>query len=310
MFAKKVFVSLAALSLLYGTGSQPAQSRSTKAVKHKTTAAPQTEEATVRALLASLKNCVGTADAVTMAQLWTEDGRYIDETGQQYKGRVALEKNFASIFKENGKSQVAIVGESIHFPATTVALVEGTVNRVEGAQLVPVTRYSMVMEKKGGKWLISSATETPIAEHPATNPLKNLEWLVGDWHAEKDGTSVKMQADWVPSHNFLCCKYIIKKGNEAPQIEMQVIGWDPLRQRPLSWNFDSSGGFGQGSWSHKNNQWYVDSSAVEQNGSITNSTNIYTNADKNNFSWQSVNRRVNGLSIADLAPLKVQRLTK
>lgn len=311
MFAKNVLLSLAALSLLSTTVSQPAQCRSTKkATKSSTQAVPQSDEAAVRAHLTALRNYVGTGNATAMAQLWTEDGRYTDETGSEYVGRAALEKNFASTFSENGKSQVSIVPNSIHFPAGTVAVIDGTVNRDEGARLVPVTRYSIVMEKRSGQWLISSATETSISDQTYVNPLQSLEWIVGNWHAEKDGTSVNMKADWVPSHNFICCKYEIKKGTETPQVEMQVIGWDPLRQKPLSWNFDSSGGFGQGSWSHKNSQWMVESSGIEHNGSMTNSTNIYTSSDPNSFSWQSVNRRINGISVADMAPLKVQRITK
>ena len=37
----------------------------------------------------------------------------------------------------------------------------------------------------------------------------------------------------------------------------QVIGWDPAAGTIRSWMFDSDGGFGEGTWSKKDNSWIV-----------------------------------------------------
>jgi len=312
MFAQKILISVAVVSLLSVSLNQPAQCRTTRLAKHSAsmTQSPQSDEAAVRAQLAALKDCVATGDATAMVKLWTEDGRYIDDEGSEYSGRSALEKNFSSAFKENGKPQVEIVADSIRIPANNIALVDGVVKRKQGSDVVPVTRYSMVLVKQKGDWLISSATETPIASHATFNPLQSLDWMIGDWSVERDGASVNMKAEWVPSRNFIFCRYEIKKADDPQKIETQVIGWDPRNQRPISWTFDSSGGFGQGRWSQGNNQWQVDACGVERNGSVTTSTNVYSKIDPNGFSWQSVNRQVDGVSVADSLPLKVQRVAK
>jgi hypothetical protein len=216
--------------------------------------------------------------------------------------------DFASVFADKDKPQTDIVTESLRFPSSNIALVDGTVNQKDVDQTVQSTRFSIVLVKQKGEWLISSATETPIATPAAANPLQPLEWLVGNWSADRDGASVTMNAEWVPSKNFIMCKFETQKPGGAKQTEVQIIGWDPREERPVSWHFDSNGGFGQGTWTQRANGWQVDASGVERNGSTTTSTNVFSRTDSNSFSWQSVNRRVDGVTVGDTVPLKVQRV--
>ncbi len=314
MFASKILnVSVLTASLLSAIGGQPALCRSPQAEAHAGAAIPKSaknDEAAVKAQLSALKACVLNGNAKAMANLWTEDGRYIDDQGNAFQGRASLEKNFGDVFQQDGKRQVEIVAETLRMPSGNVALIDGIVKCKEGGEVVPATRYSMVLVKQKGDWLISSATETPILSTATLNPLQPLDWLIGDWSAVRDGATVTMKAEWVPSKNFIQCRYDIKKPNEPDRTEMQIIGWDPREQRPVSWTFDSSGGWGQGKWSRGHEQWVVDASGVERDGSVTTSTNIYSDTDANDFSWQSVNRRLDGISVGDTVPLKVQRVAK
>ncbi|MBY0358346.1 MAG: nuclear transport factor 2 family protein [Candidatus Obscuribacterales bacterium] len=311
MLAQKILPSLAAVSLLSISLGLPVMSKSSRPVKETTTVQIKGDESAVRAQLAVLRNCVNNGDAKTMASLWTEAGRYIDDEGSQFVGHAALEKTFIDVFQQSGKPQVEIVADSIRFPAKNVALVEGIVKRKDGVNLIPSSRHSMVFEKQNGLWLISSATETSILNREqAVKPLQDLQWLIGNWSADRKDAAVNLKVEWTPDHNFICCKYEVKKPNETPQTETQIIGWDPINQRPVSWMFDASGGFGQGTWTKQKNQWIVETAGVERNGSLTDSTNLYNALDANNFSWQSVNRHVNGVAVADLVPLKVQRVIK
>ena len=73
--------------------------------------------------------------------------------------------------------------------------------------------------------------------------------MVGDWKAEQNGASVHMKADWAGNKNFIQCRYEISKPNQPPSGDVQVIGWDPVKDRIVSWLFDASGGTGHGTWS-------------------------------------------------------------
>ena len=74
----------------------------------------------------------------------------------------------------------------------------------------------------------------------------------------------------------------------------QVIGWDPAADTIRSWMFDSDGGFGEGTWSKKDNSWIVKFNQVLPDGRKASATNIYTIVDGNTFTWKSIGRKVDG----------------
>jgi hypothetical protein len=100
---------------------------------------------------------------------------------------------------------------------------------------------------------------------------------------------------------------MIKKAGSEELDSQQIIGWDPRREQIVSWIFDSRGGFGSGTWSRRDNQWLVDSEGVDPEGRSTSATNIIANKSPNSFSWQSVNRIIEGESLSDTAPLTINR---
>jgi uncharacterized protein (TIGR02246 family) len=270
------------------------------------------DETAVRAQLAQLSRALAEGDARALAALWSEDGDYTDSDGALSKGRSALEKRFAAVFSKEGKQQVELLNESLKTLAANVVSVEGTVRRKDApGGPTPETRYSIVFVKQNGNWLIATASETPLLAETKTDPLNELAWLVGEWSAEQDGASVKMRADWAANKNFITCQYETRKSADSPQMESrQVIGWDPRSGEPISWHFDSAGGFGWGNWIKKDRQWLVEATGVDRDGSTNTATNVISITDSNNFSWQSINRSVNGVPFNDANPLKVHRVVK
>jgi hypothetical protein len=71
--------------------------------------------------------------------------------------------------------------------------------------------------------------------------------------------------------------------------------------------FDSDGGFGEGTWSQKDNCWIVKFSQVLPDGRKASATNIYTLVDENTFTWQSIGRQVDGEFLPNIEPVKVVR---
>jgi uncharacterized protein (TIGR02246 family) len=265
----------------------------------------------VASQIVSLAKILADGDAAKLAALWTENGTYTDEDGALFKGRTALEKRFSEVFVENGRQPVNFIQNPIQMLADTVALAEGVVSRNEGVGMKPQTRYSIVLVKQNGDWLISNATETPLAVEENQNPLSDLAWIIGEWSAERDGKSVRMKAEWAPNNKFIQCRYEIKNSANAPAVESrEVIGWDPRIGQPVSWHFDSSGGFGHGDWFKENNSWIVRATGVDREGNTTFATDILSLTAPDAISWQSVNRSVDGIAYNDSAPLKVVRVAK
>jgi uncharacterized protein (TIGR02246 family) len=265
----------------------------------------------VASQIVSLSKILADGDAAKLAALWTENGTYTDEDGALFKGRAALEKRFSEVFVENGRQPVNFVQNPIQMLADTVALAEGVVSRNEGVGMKPQTRYSIVLVKQNGNWLISNAAETPLAVEENQNPLSDLAWIIGEWSAERDGKSVRMKAEWAANNKFIQCRYETKNSANAPAVESrEVIGWDPRIGQPVSWHFDSTGGFGHGDWFKENNTWIVKATGVDREGATTFATDILSLTAPDAISWQSVDRSVDGIPYNDSAPLKVIRVAK
>lgn len=290
-----------------------AHSEKTANSDEKASTQAQSDEGALKQEIARLSKAIADGDAKTVASMWLEDGDYIGVDGSVCKGRSNLEKRFEHLAIENGKQAIELLPNSIRFIAGGgAAIIEGVVRRnngIEGPK--PETRFSIVFAKKDGNWLISNATETPLLSHESVLPLGDLSWLVGEWSAEQNGGSVRMKAEWAANKNFITCQYEVKKSAEATPLESrQVIGWDPRTEQPVSWHFDSTGGFGYGNWVKKDKQWMVEATGVDRDGSTTSATNVLSITDPNGFSWQSVNRSVNGIAFNDTAPVKVHRVVK
>ncbi len=90
----------------------------------------------------------------------------------------------------------------------------------------------------------------------------------------------------------------------------QVIGWDPAEGTIRSWMFDSDGGFGEGTWTKKDNRWTIKFKQVLPDGRRASATNIYTIIDNNTITWQSIGREVDGQFMPNVGPVKVVRKEK
>ncbi len=263
----------------------------------------------LKAHLHELTRVLAGSDASGLAKLWVEDGTYSNEDGQSWQGRSALEKRFAGVFANQGRILVDFIPTSMRYLSDNVAVVDGFVKLKEEITGKPESRFSMVFQKQAdGSWLIVSATETRYLASAPGEHLKPLSWLIGEWAIAKDGSSMQLKAEWAADKRFIHIKQKVKKADRpAPLDSQQIIGWDPRSEQIVSWSFDAAGGFGTGVWVKRGQKWLIDSSGVEQDGRTTRATDIMGPDGLNAFSWQSVQRSVDGQPFADTVPLKIER---
>lgn len=136
-----------------------------------------------------------------------------------------------------------------------------------------------------------------------------MEWLIGQWSTGKSDSSIQLNVEWAPGKKFITSKCILNKVGETPQIDTQVMGWDPQHNSIVSWHFDSNGGYGHGIWSKqsKDNTWTVDVAGVGADGSNTTASNTFSVKTPDEFIWQSVRRSLDGIAIADTEAITVHR---
>lgn len=266
-------------------------------------------EAEIKERVKQYQNAFNQGDAKTLAKLWAEDATYINpESGEVTTGRDSLEKQFQERFDDSPGVQIDIAVSSIKFPQTDQAIELGTATLKKNGEVIDETAYKANYKKKNGEWLLTQVREVESQEPPAQNEhLKELDWLIGDWIDTDEDSTVTSSFQWDKYKNFLTQNFSVNAEGKFEIEGKQIIVWDPIHEKIRSWIFDSDGGFGEGSWKKKGNNWIVETAQTLADGRRASSTNIYTPIDANSFTWQSVGREVGGELLPDIAPVTVVR---
>lgn len=268
--------------------------------------------AAIRAAGAVFLEAYNARDAKKLAALWSVDAVYTDPlTGEETVGRAAIEQVFAEAFADGRDFRLAAEPKSIDFVSPSVAIIQGTAHVISPDGESNDSEFTAVRVKRDGQWLLDRVSEVEKEKPLPSNyeHLKELEWMIGSWHDADTQTSVEIQTDceWAKNKNFMTRSFAIAIGDRVNRAGMQIIGWDPVAKQIRSWVFDSDGGFGEGSWNHKGNQWFVQSTDTLPDGSKATSEIIMTYIDANSFQVESVNREIDGELQPNVDPVIVVR---
>jgi uncharacterized protein (TIGR02246 family) len=252
-------------------------------------------------------------DAKALAALWSPDAVYLDpSTGEAAVGRDEIEKVFAATLADLIDDKLEVSVESIDFVSPNVAIENGIARIVRPNEEPEESNYSAVNVKRDGKWLLDRVTEEEIPEPPAPPPsnyehLKELEWMIGSWIDEDEDATVQTDCDWTKNQNFMNRSFAVVVGDQVDLAGMQIIGWDPVAKQIRSWIFDSDGGFSEGKWTRKGDRWLIQQNGTLPDGSRISAVNIMTRIDKDSFTWQSVQRVIDGDILPNVDEVRVVR---
>lgn len=267
-------------------------------------------ESEIRAVGAAYVEAYNAGDAEALAAFWSPEAVYVDRlTGEQLIGRDALAEQFRAMFAEASGAKLAVDVESIQFVSPNVA-VESGVSRylIEGVAPEEVS-YSAVYVRRDGKWLLDRVTDESLPEPEPSNyeKLQVLEWLVGSWIDQDETVSVATECQWTKNRNFLTQQFAVTGPAGVELSGMQIIGWDAAAEKIRSWTFDSSGGFAAAVWLHQDDAWYVQQQGVLQDGGEAAATQIYRPVDESSFTFESVNRTMDGRMLPNVEEVLVVR---
>jgi uncharacterized protein (TIGR02246 family) len=313
VFSMKRFVLLMSslLGLIVSTGITIAADDAAPA-NGATSDARSADDAAIRATGAAFTEAYNAGDAKKLAALWSPDAVYIDPlTGEQTVGRDAIEKVFADAFTDKQDVKLTVDSTSIEFVSPNVAIVRGVAHVIRPGEEPLESDFTSVRVKQDGQWLIDRVSEVEKEKAPPSNyeHLKELQWMIGSWHDDDPRPAVEIQTDcaWTKNKNFMTRSFAIAIGNQVNKSGMQIIGWDPVAKQIHSWVFDSDGGYGEGTWTHKGNKWFIQNSGTLPDGGKMTSLNIMTQMDDNSFKWESVHRDIDGEMQPDVDPVLVVR---
>lgn len=249
-------------------------------------------------------------DAEAIAAFWTEKGEFNTPSGETLSGRSEIAAKFKEWFAESPNGRLELVDPHVEIQSPSV-VVETGIARVTIPEQEPTeTGYRAVLVNTTDGWKIDSVSEYDQEPEAPSNydRLQELEWMVGQWAAESETSSVEASCRWTTNQNFLVQSYrVTPAGGDVMEVT-QIIGWDPSAEAIRSWTFDSDGGFSAGRWSGADNRWTSQTLSVLPDGRKGSATNIYERVDENNLRYSSIGRQVDGELIPNVEPVVITRV--
>ena len=273
------------------------------------------DEAAIRKTDAAYVEAYNKHDAKAVAALWSPEAVYVDpETGEESVGRDQIEKEFADTLANLKDATLEIKVSGIKFLSPNVAIESGTARVIRPKEEPDDSTYSALYVKRDGKWLLDRVSEDELASPPSPphnsyDHLKDLEWMVGSWidNDADDNSTIETDCKWTKNKNFMTRSFAIVVGDQVDLSGMQFIGWDPANKQIRSWVFDSDGGFAEGKWTKKGNRWLIQQSGTLPDGRKASEVSIIKQLDNNSFTWQTVQRLVDGNLLPDVDEITIVR---
>ena len=133
--------------------------------------------------------------------------------------------------------------------------------------------------------------------------------MVGSWidDDKDDDATIQTDCDWTKNKNFMTRSFAVVVGDKVDMSGMQIIGWDPIAKQIRSWIFDSDGGFAEGKWKHKGDRWLIQQAGTLADGRKSSAVNIIKTVDNDSFTWQTVERSVDGDELPDVEEITIVR---
>lgn len=275
--------------------------------------ADQQELDAIRRTAEAFVNAFNARDARAIGTLWMEKADFRDDTGSFFHGRNAIEQKYAEFFAENSQEmKMELSLESLRLITPTVAVEDGMATISPPVAGRPVAgRYTAIHVRQDGKWLLATVREWQTEVETNYSRLQPLEWLIGHWAGSAPDHTIDTTFEWTKNKNFIKRTFGIKKGDEDFTVTTgtQLIGYDASKEVIRSWLFDSDGGFSESIWALLENGVKGQSTSVLIDGSVAHSTEHLTRLTDDEFTIQSVNRTIDGESVADGDVTKVVRIT-
>jgi uncharacterized protein (TIGR02246 family) len=268
-------------------------------------------EVEIRNLLKAVTNAYNQADAKGLAARFTDDAELFDPDGGVVRGRDSIARHYDEAFGKGPTYKISGEVETVHFLSPDVASAVGRfqLEDEKGAALSS-GRYSLIAVRKGDEWRLAELRDVATAPRETSErggPLRELEWLVGDWVDEGEDGKATSTVRWDEGQKFLVRKYSVQSVGEPNQSGTQWIGWDPQAKQIRSWVFDSDGDFGQGQWTRSGDAWIVKASGITGDGLTTSSTQVISPINKDSLKLRSTERIVGTEFLPDIEEVVMVR---
>jgi uncharacterized protein (TIGR02246 family) len=248
-------------------------------------------------------------DARALAEFWTPDGDYMDETGKHYQGRKAIEESFQKLFAAGKGAELRTHRTAFRFVRPDLAIGDGLMEVIPPNGNPPtVARYTAIHVKQDGQWYLESVREAVATPPTNAEKLEDVGFLLGSWTGEAEqGPVARASFSWAENQNFIVSTFATTLKDVPVSGGTQWIGWDAAAKQIRSWTFDSNGGFTEAVWTRDGDRLVSKTNLTTPDGKKGSATNIVTLVDADHLTWQSTQRSLDGKSLPDTPVVKLKR---
>lgn len=139
---------------------------------------------------------------------------------------------------------------------------------------------------------------------PNYEHLKGAEHFIGKWAhvgttADKQKLEVVRTFAWTLGKNYLTGETRIKVDGQPTLARHHMAGWNPVRELPKSWVFDSDGTFATGLWTEFGRNKLGKVTGIRTDKTKISATIRYTFEDEDTFIYRATNRLEGGVAKPD-----------
>ena len=247
-------------------------------------------------------------DAESLANLFTNEGEFIDSERVVYEGRENIRAEFSALFESLENQKMELVVDSVRKVAAGVIIEDGHAwIQFSNSRSTMVSQYCSVIVKQDDDWLIASLRDIKSEYASTADRLDTLDWILGRWIDESEAGIVEYEFARSDDDSFVLGSYLMQNKEEDDFSGTIRIGWCPTTKQYKSWTFDSEGGVSIGHWNAIEDGWMIKNSGTRSDGVAGSSTNYYQQVDEDRIVWKSFDRHVGGEKQPDVEVTLVRR---
>ncbi|WP_018970181.1 YybH family protein [Rubritalea marina] len=241
-----------------------------------------------------------------LTALYADQGEILLQENVKLAGHDAIEQHYMMIFDSEPNAVVNLTRASIRFITPQLVLEEGSIRFNSHEENNSAYLYQLISQQQAdGEWKIVQSRNHDVSAKPAFEALQQIEGLVGDWVAPlSEHGKLTINFRWDPSGSWLMGRGQYSMGDDDPTLLTMRIGWDPIKERIISWSFDSNGSHSQASWKHIDHHWEISSTGINALGKPISSTQRVEAIDQSSILWGFTERLI-GKSMKDDEAVKL-----
>ncbi len=268
------------------------------------------DEAEVHKALEAFVAAFNENDATKMAAVLTATAEYIDDDSNRIEGSKAIGELLGKFFAANKGAKLQITPEGTRTVAPGVVIEDGElVITIPAKETQSVRKFTTVYAKVDGAWKIASIREYPEDTEVVSSAerLKDLEFLIGEWVDEGGDSLVNTTIKWAPDKSHIMREFSVLQQGKELLTGTQRIAVDPLTGTIKGWSFDSSGGYGDSTWTKNGDQWLIRGTAVTSDGDAAAATYILKALSKDRLELKTMHKVVGDTVEADATSILVRK---